>query len=152
MLGHYLISFLSFQPCAAFNLLEFHMSRAGSKWGVGFSFQHCSGNDRMLHRWKKLVYTECAGVIDKGQLHPSLNNTLCPGILNRCHELHSKISHNLQANSFLKHNHLKEKSWVFFLVGFFFPPLLNFIYSLNYFWVPMYNWDCSAISFCFSHM
>ena len=120
MLGHYVISFLSFQACAAFSLLELHMSGAGSKWGVGFSFQHCSGNDRMQHRWNKLVYTECAGVIDKEQLHPSLNNTLCPGILNRCHELNSKISHNLQANNFLKHNHFERKV-LSFLFFFLFP-------------------------------
>jgi len=124
MLGHYLISFLSFQPCAAFNLLELHMSKAGSKWGVGFSFQHCSGNDSMLHRWKKLVYNECAGVIDKGQLHPSSNNTLCPGVLNRCHELHSKTSHNLQANNFLKCNHFERKV-LGFLFFFLFFILLN---------------------------
>lgn len=68
----------------------------------------------MQHRWNKLVYTECAGVIDKGQLHPLLNNTLCLGVLDRCHEIHSKTSHNLQADHFLKHNHF-EKTILSFL-------------------------------------
>lgn len=56
MFGHYLIYFPSFQPCAVFCLLELHMSGAGSKWDVGFSFQHCSVNDRMLHRWKRILF------------------------------------------------------------------------------------------------
>lgn len=56
MFGHYLIYFPSFQPCAVFCLLELHMSGAGSKWDVGFSFQHCSVSDRMLHRWKRILF------------------------------------------------------------------------------------------------
>lgn len=137
MLSHYLISFLSFQPCAAFNLLVLHMSGAGSMWAVGLSFQHCSGNDRMQHRWNKLVYTECAGVIDKGQLHPCLNNTLCPGILNRCHELHSKTSHKLQANNLLEHNHFEKKCPGF--CWFLLPPVLNSIFSLKCFLSSIYK-------------
>lgn len=119
-------SFLSFQPCAAFHLLELHMSRAGSKWGVGFSFQHCSGNDRMQHRWNKLVYTECAGVIDEGQLHPSLKNTLCPGILS----FTPRLAVTCKQTTFWNTTTLKEKSWVFFsplpfLFYLFFKQILS---------------------------
>lgn len=97
----------------------------------------------MQHRWNKIVYTEW--VIDKWQPHPCLNNTLCPGILSGCHELHSKISHNLQANNFLEHNHLEQKSWFCWVLRVFFP-VLNAIFSLNYFLSPIYSRDDNVVS------
>lgn len=73
---------------------------------------------------ENLVYTERVGVIDKGQFHPSVNNTLCPGVLNKCHELHSKIS--LQANS-IWNNHFEIK------VMTFFSFVLSLLFSLYLF-------------------